>query len=860
MRIAPLVIPALSLALAACGPGPSPKPADGPPRAAAKSRPDQRLDSGLRWVFERMPGAPGVAVQLWLPAGATTDPADHPGTAALAALTAGARLDAALTPTGGRAEGWARGDATAIALTVVPERLGDALGALATVIDSAPGEAEAAAARRVFEGRVVSAGLDPDRRALQRLRALAWGAHPAARPIVGVSAPPADVVERWRAVHHRPVGAVLVVAGDIDDPRAAIGEALGGWSGAPTRLRQSPPKPPPKGPVVQVDPRPGETASIRLAWPVPADDPEATARADALALSLVTGDDAPLTAALNRAGIDARLAAFVYAPADHGLLVVSVDAPAADVDRAWRALAEGMAHARRHPPSRTRLARVVDALDGAGARAAADPSTLAAHIGPRALRWPGGRDRWRAALDGATPADIAPLAASLKPRSMIAWLGTPLPEGLDGGLWGERLAEAFTAEKAAAGLASGFPGVVAQVVPRPGAGIVALHVRCPAGEATVPPDMLGAAELAARALAEPLPDGGRPAVSLGPDALDVTLTVPAERFPEAAGALFDRLLRPRWPGARVEKARARALAHHRPGPPGEAAYRLLAADLARVAGAPTAEPEAVQAGLETVPPARVAAWFDGFVTHGALRVVAVGDLDEADLYRVLAASVPSRRPGVSMRPLHPPAEAHEGVHRTDRRVDGDRAAWALGWVTGPVSDDALAALEVSLALLARGAELDRAPLDVRLLVETRGQRARVGLVVGGPVAEVRAAVPRVFAALDERTQVAALGDVSSAAIRWLVGRRAVQLTDAGALARWIAGHSAAGRSFVGPRALPQWRSAVERARGGQTLAVVREHLTPGGRFEVWVGPGAPPETPTPPVAPAPPADPPEESP
>jgi len=600
-----------------------------------------------------------------------------------------------------------------------------------------------------------------------------------------------------------------------------------------------------------VDERAGDRSAIRLAWPVSVADPEAAARSDVLALALVTGSDAPVPAALRRAEVDARSSAFVYAPGPDGLIVVTVDVPAAQIDAAWRALAEAVDHVRRSPPSRALIARVVDGLESARARATADPAALAAHVGPRALRWPGAGDRWLTAASAVTPEMLAPLAKTLRPRAMVAWLGTPIPEGLDARLWGERLAEAFTAERAPAALAGGFPGLTAQVIPRPGSGVVALSIRSLGGAATVPSDMLGAAHLAARALEAPMPGLGRPTVALGPDALTVTLTVSAERFPEAAGALLDRLLRPTWTGERVEVARAEALARLRGGDVQPTAAALLQAELARVAGAPSAEPEAVQEGLETVPPARVAAWFDGFVTHGPMRVVAVGDLDEAALYRALAAGVPAERPGVRMQPLRPPpgAEAGEaGVHRVDRRADGDRAAWAVGWSVGKVSDDDLAAIEVALALIVRGADLDGAPLRVAPIVESRADHSRVGLVISGPAAAVRAAVPRAFAALSERGQIAARPDETTAAIRWLEGRRTVQLADAAALAAWIATQADAGRTFVGPGALAQWKGAAERARGGQTLAAVREHLPAGERFEVWVGPGASPETPEAPAA------------
>ncbi len=838
----PLVLATL---LIACGAQPVPRPVD-PQPTAAPAAVEQRLASGLRWTAERTPGAPAVAVQLWLPAGALLDPDAHPGTAALAASTVGLRLDAALAPFGGRAEGWARSDASAIALTVAPDRLKVALDALARIIDSPPSAAETEAARARFAAQLVTAGRSADRRALRRLRAVAWGTHPAARPLLGIEVPPADAVEAWRAAHHRPKGAVLIVAGDVEAPGAVVAAALGGWTGAPKTQRWTAPTWPAEGPLVEVDERGGERAAIRLAWPVPAAAPADVAAADVLALSLVDGPDAPIPAALARAGVEAQSAAFVYAPGPDGMLVVAVDVPAELMDDAWRALAEATAHIRRHPPGRARQARAADELESVRARAFADPEALAAHLGPRILRWSGaGR-----AASAEYEASVA-LARTLTAERLVAWIGAPLPAGLDGASWGKQLAGAFTAEEAPERLASGFTGVAAQVVPRPGSGVVALTVRSAGGAATVPSDMLGAAHLAAAALAAPLPGLGRPRVTLAPDALTVTLTVPAERFSEAAGALFDRLLRPEWTGERIENARAEALAALESAAPLVEAERLLVAELARFGGAPSAEPEAVQAGLEIIPPARVAAWFDGFVTHGPLRVVAVGEVDEAALYRALAAAVPAERPGVRMQPLRPPVAAADGVQRTDRRVDGAEAAWGIGWTLGELDDQTVAALEVALALVARGAALDGAPLTVRTVTESGSGHVRAGLVIGGPPAAVRAAVPRIFAQLDLRRKVSADADMINGAIRWLEGRRVVGLADAAAFGAWVAEQAEAGRAF-GPRALPQWRAAIERARAPLALAAARDLLTAHGRFEVWIGPGRPPETPAaPPPAPAP---------
>lgn len=591
---------------------------------------------------------------------------------------------------------------------------------------------------------------------------------------------------------------------------------------------------------------------------MPAADPAALAAADALALSLVLGPDAPIPTALRRAGVRAEARAFVHAPGPDGLLILAVDLPAAEIDRGWRALAQSLGHIARHPPDRTRIARVVDALDAAGARAAADPVARAAVIGPRALRWPGARGRWRAALATLDRAALAPLAAGLRPRVTTAWIGTPVPADIDPTLWAEQLGEAFAAEKAPAALAGGFPGVTAQVVPRPGSGVVAIHLRAPAGASTVPPDLTGAAHLAAAALADPLPGLGRPTARLSPDALEVSLTVPAERFPGAMAALLDRLLRPRWTPERVERARAQALRDHRASDPGVIARALLVAELARVAGAPTAEPEAVAAGLEVIPPARVATWFDGFVTHGLIRVTAVGDLDEAALYRALAAAVPSDRAAVEMRPLRPPpdtpaaASPASTVHRIDRRIDGERAAWAVGWSPGPAPDGDVAALEVVLSLVLGAAVPSGSPVDGQLFVEGGPGATRAGLVLAGPAAAVRAAVPGVMRALTERTQVAADPEAITGAIRRRVGHRRVDFGDPAAFAGWLGAQAAAGRTFVGPRALEQWQGALERARGGETLRAARDHLTLERRSEAWVGPGAPPATPDPPAeAPAP---------
>lgn len=785
-----------------------------------------RLDNGLVLHALPDPGAPAVTVELWLPAGAMHAPDAAPGVALVEALAAEAAVARALAPLGGRAEAWVQAEAAVLSATVAAAHLRPALDALAAAAQGGATAADRAAAAARAEAMGAAAARDPARAALRRLIGEAWGGHAAARPLFGAADEAAGKV--FRAARWRPEGAALVASGATVGFARAAGAAFGGWSGA---VKPAGAAAPAVEARVVVDPAPGGAARIGLAWPVTVATPEDAAALDLLARLLVQDAAAPLPAALARAGVAARAEAFVYAPGEAGLVVVLVEgegAAAADAlwDATWRGI-EALGQAAPAPGSR---ARAVDAIDAA----LRDPRAA----GRQALRWPEDADghAYRAALAARAGEAIAAQARGiLRPGAAVAIVTTPVPA--------ERAVEAWAAQLAAragAGEAAPLPaGVTLAVVPSPRRDRAAIHLQVAAGQATVPDPLLGAAQIAAQALAAPIA-GSTPAVTLGPEGLTVAVAVPPARLADAIEALADRVTRPRWTPATVERARAAARAA-RAVERVDAAARARALAVARAAaarGVMLPEAEAVDAGVEAAPPAGVGAWFDAFVTHAPLRLtVATGEPAPAVARVVAAAFAGDRRP-VVMRALRAPAEgeaaAGEARGPVVRAGSGGEAAVARVWPVGPLDDGAYAGVELALALFAEAAAGEGVTVEVELRAGAAGGHARV-LVAGAP-GPVQAAVTRLDAAIDKLAQVPPTAEALAAAVAPLVGRRAVALRQPEVFAAFVAAQGEGGRSFVGAQALAQWRAAIERARAVEVFEAARAHLPPAARIDVQVAP------------------------
>ena len=231
-------------------PVPTTPPAPGTPSRTEIPRVIRwRARCGLRVVAIPSPALPVVSVRLVLPsAGASADPADAPGTASLVTALIGEgtqehdpdTLNEIIDALGVALEAHASHDVAEVSLSSLPEVLDEALPLLAEVagspsfpddqVDRARGEVlDALAARSDDPGTVAD----------DTAAASVFGLdHPYGRPVDGTpegvaGLTPSDL-RGFHAARYRPEGAVLLVAGPVEEPllRPLVDRAFAGWSGS----------------------------------------------------------------------------------------------------------------------------------------------------------------------------------------------------------------------------------------------------------------------------------------------------------------------------------------------------------------------------------------------------------------------------------------------------------------------------------------------------------------------------------------------------------------------------------------------------------------------------------------------------
>jgi zinc protease len=235
----------LTAALAALAAPASPQtlPPVAAPAPAAWTR--FSLSNGVTVLVAERPGLPIVVVRASVEAGATLDPVDKDGVAALTArlLTRGTAtrqaldIDRAIELVGGSLEGEGGRDASELTLSVLRKDLALGLDLLAdALVRPVFPEAEFERARDEMLASVRQSDEDPETVAVRLLRRLVFAAHPYGRTTTGTEATLRavtrdDVVALHRAAY-RPERTVLAVAGDVTVAavRAELESRLGGWT------------------------------------------------------------------------------------------------------------------------------------------------------------------------------------------------------------------------------------------------------------------------------------------------------------------------------------------------------------------------------------------------------------------------------------------------------------------------------------------------------------------------------------------------------------------------------------------------------------------------------------------------------
>ena len=239
-----------------------PPPIPGPPPRPRVPRPERWvMENGLRVVAIQKHGVPQVVLRLAIPAGAASDPAEHPGTASLVAhlLTEGTRsmtadeLNARLDLLGAAVHANTGHDWAEVEAVLLADTLAEGIALMAEVATRpAFPEQETERVRAESLDAIVARGDEPanvadDRAALEVFGADHPYGHPSFGTAKGIASVSREELAAFHAARYRPRGSFLVAAGDFDpaELRARLDGAFGGWTGAVERVRHpdGPPSP-----------------------------------------------------------------------------------------------------------------------------------------------------------------------------------------------------------------------------------------------------------------------------------------------------------------------------------------------------------------------------------------------------------------------------------------------------------------------------------------------------------------------------------------------------------------------------------------------------------------------------------------
>ncbi|HLE83744.1 MAG TPA: pitrilysin family protein [Thermoanaerobaculia bacterium] len=249
----------------------------------------ERLASGLTVALLLSPQAPVVSTALWYRAGTRDEPAGRGGLAHFlehmmfkgSERFGPGEVDRRTQALGGANNAFTGHDATVYYFQFAADRWTAALEMEADRMAGLrldPQEVESE--RRVILEEIAMYEDDPWDALAQRVDAALHGPHPYGRPVLGTReellATGPDDLDAFHRRFYTPANAVLVVAGDLGEPAAALAAVERAF--APVPATAGPPERPPAVPrpersgLVRIERRKGEVGRMRLAVPVPAAD------------------------------------------------------------------------------------------------------------------------------------------------------------------------------------------------------------------------------------------------------------------------------------------------------------------------------------------------------------------------------------------------------------------------------------------------------------------------------------------------------------------------------------------------------------------------------------------------------------
>lgn len=314
--------------------------------------------SGLSLLVEPRHVAPVVAIQVWVRVGSGDETDAQAGLAHVHEhmLFKGTErrgvgeIARSIESIGGSINAWTSFDQT-VYHVVVPSRFAaEGLDILLDAVSASAFDAEELERELEVIQEEIRQGEDQPTRVLsQAVFRTAFGTHPYGRPVIGSSESVAsfersDVVaffERW----YRPENMALVVVGDIDEATVsgAVEDAFGTRASGSAERPERPAEPPQESLRITTHQRDIQDSYLTLAFRAPELSHEDTPALELLTMLLGQGEASLLFERIQRdAGIAQDTYAYLYTPAEPGLLLLGARVPGAAGDDALGAAVAAM--------------------------------------------------------------------------------------------------------------------------------------------------------------------------------------------------------------------------------------------------------------------------------------------------------------------------------------------------------------------------------------------------------------------------------------------------------------------------------------------------------------------------------------
>lgn len=328
------------------------------------------LDNGLTVILDPRPGAPVVAIQAWVKVGSADETDEEAGLAHVhehmlfkgTATRGVGQIAREVEGAGGEINAWTSFDQTVYHVVMSSRELDRGLDIMADALQrSAFDAAELGRELEVILEEIKRSNDSPNRVASRMLFETAYRVHPYRKPVIGtresVQSFTRDSVTAFYKKWYTADNMVVVVGGDIDAD-AVLPKVEAAFAGLRrgTGSRVRPPEPVQEGVRCRVERGPFSETQMLLALQGPDVADEDVAALDLLTLVLGQGESSRLNLQVKRElGLVNEVSAYSFKMRDPGLIVLSAQLAARDVEAAYEECLRRLLTLRVHPVSEEEL-------------------------------------------------------------------------------------------------------------------------------------------------------------------------------------------------------------------------------------------------------------------------------------------------------------------------------------------------------------------------------------------------------------------------------------------------------------------------------------------------------------------------